>query len=247
MIYATEALILTRHYYGDTSLICNLFTKNYGRVSIIAKGARKPKNTNSAILQPLQFIDIHYYYKSKRNIQLLKEATINKHFFNTHNNYHKIIASYQTLDIINQICQVENPNEIIFRLVKQIMSKINNSNYKDIIVYNIFYKLQLLKYIGYQPIIDFCNICNQKLVDSQYDWSIGQLICMNCTNHKQSNIKLTNQHLDIIKYLSNTHIDTITIDKSQYPLLNDLDKYLLYFLSYHIINLKYLKSMKLAI
>ncbi len=138
MIYATEALILTRHSYGDTSIICNLFTKNYGRVSVIAKGARKLKNINSAILQPLQFIDLHYYYKSKRNIQLLKEATINKHFFNTHNNYQKIIASYQTLDIINQICQVENPNEIIFRLVKQIMSKINHSKSENIIIYAIF-------------------------------------------------------------------------------------------------------------
>ena len=161
MIHSTEGLILTRHAYGDTSLICNLFTKNYGRISIIAKGARKPKNINSAILRPLQFIDIHYYYKPKRNIQLLKEATINKHFFKTHNDYKKILASYQVLDIINQICQIENPNNIIFRLVKQIMHKINHCNDRNIIIYQIFYKLQLLNYIGYQPMIDFCNTCNK--------------------------------------------------------------------------------------
>ena len=53
-------------------------------------------------MRPLQFIDLHYYYKPKRNIQLLKEATINTHFFLTHNDYKKIIASYQVLDIMNQ-------------------------------------------------------------------------------------------------------------------------------------------------
>ena len=62
MIYNSEALILNTCCYGDTSLICNLFTKKYGRLSIISKGARTLKNPNRAILQPAQFIDLHYYY-----------------------------------------------------------------------------------------------------------------------------------------------------------------------------------------
>ena len=247
MIYETEALILSRHLYGDTSLICNLFTKEYGRLSIIAKGARRPKNQNSAVLRPLQFIDLHYYYKPKRNIQLLKEASINRHFFSTHNDYKKIIASYQVLDIMNQICKIENPNEIIFRLVKSTMDKINRCNYKHIILYSIFFKLQLLKYIGYQPIIDLCNICNQKLINSIYDWSIGQLVCVSC-NTKKSNIQFTNQHLSIIQSLSYTHIDEIDkLDTKDEIILDMINKYLLYFISFHIINLKYLKSIKLAI
>ena len=85
MIYNSEALILSSRPYSDTSLICNLFTKTSGRLSIISKGARTFKNPNRAILQPLQFIDLHYYYRPKRNIQLLKEASINTHFFNPEN------------------------------------------------------------------------------------------------------------------------------------------------------------------
>ena len=248
MIYGTEALILSRHSYGDTSLICNLFTKKYGRVSVIAKGARKPKNLNSAVLRPLQFIDLHYYYKPKRNIQLLKEATINTHFFSTHNDYKKIIASYHVLDITNQICKIENPNTIIFRLIKRIMIKINDCNHNNIILYSIFFKLQLLKYIGYQPMIDFCNMCNQKLNNATYNWSVGQLVCIDCNSNKHAEIQFNEQHFNMVKNLSNTHIDKIqqswnTNDK----ILESINKYLLYFISFHIINLKYLKSNRLAI
>tara|TARA_Y100000996_G_C22469421_1_gene621441 strand:+ start:11 stop:754 length:744 start_codon:yes stop_codon:yes gene_type:complete len=247
MIYGTEALILNRHLYGDTSLICNLFTRDFGRLSIIAKGVRKLKNQNSAILRPLQFVDLHYYYRPKRNIQLLKEVTINAHFFSIHNNYKKIIASYQIVDIINQICKIENPNKIIFRLSKSVMHKINTCNNNNIILYHIFFKLQLLKYIGYQPTIDFCNICNSKLISATYDWTIGQLVCKNCSN-KKSDLNFKSEHFKIIKCLSNTHIDQIVeledIDKNYFISIN---KYLMYFFSFHIINLKYLKSMKLAI
>ena len=247
MIYATEALILSCHLYGDTSLICNLFTKEYGRLSIIAKGARTLKNQTSAVLRPLQFIDLHYYYKPKRNIQLLKEATINTHFFFTHNDYKKIIASYQVLDIMNQICKTENPNAVIFRLVKRTMNKINRCNHKNIILYSIFFKLQLLKYIGYQPMIDYCNTCNKKLMDSTYDWNVGQLVCISC-NNKKSNIKFTNKHFNVIRFLSYTHINKIEqLENEEDIILDMINKYLLYFISFHIINLKYLKSIKLAI
>ena len=77
----SEAIVLNQHKYGNSSLICNLFTEKYGKVSIISKGARTLKNSNRAILQPLNFIDLHYYFKKKRNIQILKEATLLKHFF----------------------------------------------------------------------------------------------------------------------------------------------------------------------
>ena len=247
MIYGTEGLILSRHLYGDTSLICNLFTKDFGRLSIIAKGVRKLKNPNSAILRPLQFVDLHYYYRPKRNIQLLKEVTINTHFFSTHNNYRKIIASYQIIDIMNQICKIENPNKIIFRLSKSVLNKINACNYKNIILYHIFFKLQLLKYIGYQPIIDFCSVCNCSLRSATYDWGIGQLVCNNC-NYKKSDLNFQSEHFKLIQCLSNTHIDKIeeleVIDKNYFI---GIDKYLLYFFSFHIINLKYLKSIKLAV
>ena len=63
MIYTTEALILNSHNYGDTSLICNLFTLEQGKICIIAKGASSNKNPNSAILQPLNFIQLIYYLK----------------------------------------------------------------------------------------------------------------------------------------------------------------------------------------
>ena len=73
MIASTRAIVLNTHQYGDTSLICNLFSEDYGKLSIISKGARTVKNPNRAILQPLNYIELCYYYKAKRNIQFLQD------------------------------------------------------------------------------------------------------------------------------------------------------------------------------
>lgn len=245
MIYNSEALILSSTPYSNTSLICNLFTKEYGRISIISKGARTLKNPHRAILQPLHFIDLHYYYKPKRNIQLLKEATINKHFFNIADNYTKMMYSYNILDITNQICKIENPNEIIFRLIKSVLLNIDICKDADIDLYYSFFQLQLLRYLGFQPLIDICAICNVILDEAIYDESIGQLVCCKCNQNHGHQTKIDKKELEMLKYLSNTHIN---------KLLNDLDvrkasfhsikQYLLYYISYHIVNIKNIKSMK---
>lgn len=245
MIYNSEALILSSRPYSETSIICNLFTKEYGRLSIISKGARTLKNPNRAILQPLQFIDLHYYYKPKRNIQLLKEATINTHFFNISNNYKKIIYSFNIIDITNQICTIDNPNKIIFRLVKKVLNKINNCQNQEIDLYYTFFQLQLLRYLGLQPLIDNCSICSQVLYDAAYDRSIGQLVCKKCYENTANMLSLTNNEIKILKYLSNTHInnliDSITIKEKTFEIIK---QYLLYYISYHIINIKNMKSIK---
>ena len=248
MICNSEALILNTHFYGDTSLICNLFTKEYGRLSIISRGARTLKSPNRAILQPAQFIDLHYYYKPGRNMQILKEASINKHFFAIHKNYKKIILSYNIIDIINQICKTENPNKIIFRLVKSVLDKIDICADSNIELYYIFFQLQLLKYLGYQPIIENCTQCGVLLQSAQYSFNLGQLTCPGCTvHHKHYNIlKLETNQLVLIKKLSNIHINLLESSMSfKTSQLEQIKKYLLYYISFHIVNIKTIKSMAL--
>ena len=243
MIYETQALILNTHKYGDTSIICSLFTKDYGKISIISKGARKIKNPNQAILQPLNFIDLNFYFKPQRNIQILKEASINKHFFNIKKSYQKFLYSFHIIDIINQICKVENPNHIIFRLSKKILKYINQNNEKLIPIYFIFFLLQLLKYLGYQPILNHCNICNQNLISGIYCFNTGQLICNNC-NNQPSSIKINSIELQLLNNLYSTHIKKINIINIQCN-MNSAQKYLISYLSFHLIDITKMKSLGL--
>ena len=121
MVNQSEAIVLNQHKYGNSSLICNLFTSLYGKINIIAKGARTIKNPNSAILQPCHYIDAVYYFKSTRNIQTLKEASIISPFTNLNKDYDKMIYALTIMDIINKISSHENPCAIIFKLIKKTL------------------------------------------------------------------------------------------------------------------------------
>ena len=42
-IIKTEAVVLSKINYGDSSIIASLYSKNSGKMSVIIKGGRNPK------------------------------------------------------------------------------------------------------------------------------------------------------------------------------------------------------------
>ena len=60
MIVKANAIVLRNIPYSDTSVIAKIFTEEYGKVSIIAKGAWKPKKSFGNMLDPIKHISIQY-------------------------------------------------------------------------------------------------------------------------------------------------------------------------------------------
>ena len=61
----TEAILLLSRKFSETSLICELFTRKNGRVSVIAKGARSKKNKFQNVAAPNILANINYSGKSE--------------------------------------------------------------------------------------------------------------------------------------------------------------------------------------
>ena len=232
MISSTQAIVLGKRSYGDSSLICNLLSDEYGKLTIIAKGAKSIKNPLGALLQPLNYIDCVYYYKSNRNIQTLKEASLITKYFEIEKKYSKMKYALVVVDIINQISYNEYPSDIIFRLTNKTLNSINEENQDNVEILFIFFQLQYLIYLGYSPSVNICAICNLKLHDVKFDYSIGQLVCSKCSTN---GMDLNNKDMQIIKYLMKTHITKIipnfTFNKNRCDCINE---FLFKFLTFHI-------------
>ena len=80
------------------------------------------------------------------------------------------------------------------------------------------------------------------------NFSIGQLTCNSCTKQhdRYKPLLLTENLLTLIKKISNIHINlleaSVAYDISD---LESIKQYLLYYLSFHVVNIKNLKSMAL--
>jgi len=72
----TEAVILRSIDYSESSKILTLLSPAHGRISVIAKGARRPKSAFRAHVEPLSHIVAIYADKESRNVQTLSQCDI---------------------------------------------------------------------------------------------------------------------------------------------------------------------------
>jgi DNA repair protein RecO (recombination protein O) len=242
LIVSTHAIVLNKKNYSDSSLICDLFSKDYGKVTIIAKGAKSIKNPLGALLQPLNYIECIYYYKSSRNIQILKEASIINKYYTIENDYKKMQYGLTVVDLINQINYVEYPSDIIFRLTYKVLESLDNVKNKYIDVLFIFFLLQYLIYLGYRPSVKKCIQCNKKIVSGKFDYSIGQITCNTCSN---SNLIIDTESLSIIKFLMETHLTKI-VKNFDFDLkkCTQINYFLYKFVLFHVPDIKKSKALK---
>ncbi len=74
----TGALLLSRTEYGDADLVVQLFTREIGRVSVMARGARRANSKYAGALEPMHDLDVELEERSGSDLLSLREATIQR-------------------------------------------------------------------------------------------------------------------------------------------------------------------------
>ena len=126
MLIADKAIVLKRTPYSDTSLICRLFTKNNGKITVLAKGVYRAKKSTAALLEPSNHIYIQYYHKNSRNIQLLKDASFVNHYSQLRKKLSCIVLGLSIVEMIDKSIEEGNSYPILYRLSWRILNKLNN-------------------------------------------------------------------------------------------------------------------------
>lgn len=76
MIVKSQGIVLKQFPFSDTSIIVKILTREYGLVSLIVKGAKTKKGGKAALLQPINQVDISFYYKENKTLFTLKDCRL---------------------------------------------------------------------------------------------------------------------------------------------------------------------------
>lgn len=68
-VYLQPAFVLQQRNFRETSLIIEVLTRDFGRLSVLAKGVRKTKSKTAGLLQP--FVPILISYIGKAELKIL--------------------------------------------------------------------------------------------------------------------------------------------------------------------------------
>jgi len=242
MIVSTDAIVLRTVNYSETSIIATLLSNESGKIALMAKGARKPKSSFFAQLEPMNILSINYFHKDARNIQLLKNSSFIEDSIGIRENFNSLNYGLTIVEILDKLLHENDTDPIIFRLSVRILLAFKAKQINYDIIFS-FFLLHLSIRLGFMPELYKCSSCSSNLETAIFDKHRGELICENCVH--DSKVKISTGTINLLKALLITHIDRLHTLKYDDQNLNEIDYFLDYYSKFHLGGMSKVNSLKI--
>ena len=242
IVLDTQGIVLRAVKYRDKDLILTIFTRKYGKVSAIAKGAQGQK---SRFLSASQLFSYNNYnLRKQKDMFTLYQADNIKSFYNISMDFESFSYASFIIKLVEANIVEGQPNNRLFELLAQTLflysEKIDNKN----LVLDAFL-LKFVDYMGYRPNLDRCTICgNNNLKYAVFSVEDGGLVCNNCNTQEKFFIKLDQTTISLMQYILNNDIIVCSKAKVAEVLVRELFSLLKIYLVNYFENVSF-KSLDL--
>jgi DNA repair protein RecO (recombination protein O) len=144
------AYVLHRYDWSESSLIVEVFTRNHGRIALVAKGAKRPTSSFRPILLPLQ--PLHLAFGGDAEIRSLKSAEWQGgHVMPTGD---ALLSGYYLNELLLTLLARDDPHPRLFDIYARVVQVIASEHGEVLQAALRTWELLLLREIGLLPQLD---------------------------------------------------------------------------------------------
>lgn len=193
----TQGIVIKQLDYGEADKILTVLTKEAGKISVIAKGIRKPLSKWAGHLELFVLADLVLI--EGRNFYIFSEAESKNFFPALRESLKSSGLAYFLAEILNKTLGEDEPQPKTFDLFLETLDKIGRHPNEIILPYFIF---NLFGILGFRPEVGRCVICAEDLKEAKHLWNsiLGGIICA-CSTDKNNGIHLSSETIKVLRLI----------------------------------------------
>lgn len=179
----TEAVVLRWDRYSETSRVLRIFTRDFGKVAVLAKGADRPRSPFHGSLDLFFHLHVVFYGGSGRGLKVLKECSLIHHYLSIRKESAKIESASRMARLVDLSHEEEDPDRETFGLLLEGLRRVDEG--RDLAMHLCLFEVFLLKRLGYLPDLRRCGECGTGLEGREaFYGNGGGLACGRCGGGK---------------------------------------------------------------
>lgn len=226
-IVKTKGIVIGEQAYSESSKILKVFTREYGIISILSRGARKTKSPFHAASNKLIYanFDISYRENGISTLVAVDIITIFRNIIMDFHDLEKKMYAFLLVDLTSQVIKDKNIDkkeiENIYDIFLSCLEKIDEG-FNPNAIFNIA-RLKYLDFLGVRPSIDCCSICGATSnIVTVAATSFGY-VCNNCYTNEKIVSKDTVKMVRMLYYVVVDKIKKLDIDRE---VLKEIEEFL---------------------
>lgn len=193
-----SGIIISENNLGDYDKMLTMLTPGLGKISCVAKGARRQR---SALLAGTQFLCFGEYlmYRGTNTYNINSCETIEV-FYKLRTDLDKLNYAVEMTKIIRDVTEENENCYKILQLFLNTLYILSETDKNPELILSIF-KLKLLCFLGFTPRITECVNCKQKEEISYFSLRDNGFKCNTCGKQDKSCLQMSGSTQNAIKYI----------------------------------------------
>ena len=109
MVQESSGIILKSIPFSESSIISRVFTPDFGKISLIARGAKKSKSGSSAMLEPMNIVEFQMNFNESKDLQVMRDISIQHNLSTIRTNIKKMATGLVIVEILDKTSHQLDP------------------------------------------------------------------------------------------------------------------------------------------
>jgi DNA repair protein RecO (recombination protein O) len=194
-LFSTPAILLRRHSYGDYDLIITFYTLTNGKLTVIAKNAKKSRKRFAGILELFSILNLVCADTRGRGLPVLQEAVLASPASGIRGNIRRTAYASYWAELINQWAEEGKTQASIYELLKYGLHVLDTGEIAEEAA-SIIFQMRFLTLSGLMPNLTSCIRCRKPIEKFTHDRCVfelasGGLVCQGCSSFHSSHVRLS--------------------------------------------------------
>lgn len=202
----STALVLRSVDVFETSSVVTLFTREMGKISGLAKGARRLKSPFQGGLDLLGVSDIVWLHKASEALDLITEAAPVERFASLRRDLAALYAGYYVAELLTDLTDFHDPHPKLFDAAVVTLRHLGEPALRSRRVFR--FELACLRELGLMPALDVCAHCGTAVEAGgnvgavAFGLATGGVLCPACRPGQPHVATLSGRTLDALRALA---------------------------------------------
>ena len=161
--HKTTGFVLKSLSYGESDLIVTFYSREFGKISGIAKGAKRSKKRFANVFEPFSLTRIIFSRKNRDALAFIESCDVLDHYPVIRQDLEKTLTASYFIDLTDHFSMEGKFNENLFSLLADFLALLTKENVSDTAVR--FFEMRLLKITGFEPALAACVRCKSPVTN----------------------------------------------------------------------------------
>ena len=216
---STNAIVLRSLNQGEADRLVILYTEARGKLSALAKGARKPKNSLAPLTQ--LFAYSHLLLVKGKTFHIITQGRLKHSFLSLIEDMERFAFASSIVELLDRMTEEEEADKDIFDNLLAHLYVMEKAKDPELIARS--WELKLLSHLGYKPELENCLICGRKVEGNIFfSPSNGGVICPKCAISAPDCLFIRQASLEYLKNLLKTPVHLLREEELFNSIRDDL-------------------------